>query len=94
MVLIDNVAPRPTPARWVHIAGALRQLPGDFRRLGPRDARWLFGFRTSRLWLEHVASDRYLSRHEFERVYGAAFPGADFQHFGYAHGMVWRSLSD
>jgi len=94
MVLIDNVASRPTPARWVHVLGALRQLPGDLRRLGPRDARWLFGFRTSRPWLEHVASDRYLSRHEFERVYGAAFSGADFQHFGYAHGMVWRSLPD
>ena len=94
MVLIDNVASRPPPARWVHVLGALRQLPGDLRRLGPRDARWLFGFRTSRPWLEHVASDRYLSRHEFERVYGAAFSGADFQHFGYAHGMVWRSLPD
>ena len=94
MVLIDNVASRPTPARWVHVLGALRQLPGDLRRLGPRDARWLFGFRTSRPWLEHVASDRYLSRHEFERVYGTAFPDADFQHFGYAHGMVWRSLPD
>ena len=90
IVLIDNVASRPTPPRWVHVLGALRHFPADVRRMGWIEARWLFVFRTSRPWLEHLASDRYLSRREFERVYGAAFPGAQFQQLGYAHGLVWR----
>jgi SAM-dependent methyltransferase len=88
-ILIDNVASRPTPPRWVHVLGAVRAVPRDVARLGVRQARWLFGFRTSAPWLDHLASDRYLSRQEFERRYGSIFPGARFQDLGYAHGLVW-----
>jgi len=94
IVLIDNVASRPTPPRWVHVLGALRHFPADVRRLGWVNSRWLFTFRTSRPWLDHLASDSYLSRREFERVYGATFRGAHFQQLGYAHGLVWRKLAN
>ena len=89
-ILIDNTASRPTPPRWVHILGALRNSPGDVRRLGWRQARWLMLFRTSAPWLDHLASDRYLSRQAFERQYGSIFLGARFQSLGYAHALVWR----
>jgi SAM-dependent methyltransferase len=89
-ILIDNVASRPTPARWVHVLGAVRQIPSDVRRLGWRQAKWLMQFRTSASWLDHLASDRYLSRQEFERQYGSIFLGARFQSLGYAHALVWR----
>jgi SAM-dependent methyltransferase len=88
-ILIDNVASRPTPPRWVHVLGAVRNIPTDVRRLGWRKARWLMQFRTSASWLDHLASDRYLSRQAFERQYGSIFPGGRFQSLGYAHALVW-----
>ena len=88
-ILIDNVASQPTPPRWVHVAGAMRNIPGDVTRLGWRQARWLLQFRTSAPWLGHLASDRYLSRQAFERRYGSIFPEARFKNLGYAHGLVW-----
>jgi len=89
-ILIDNVASRPTPPRWVHVIGAVRQVPHDIARLSARQARWLFKFRTSASWLDHLASDRYLSRQAFELEYGSVFPGARFQNLGYAHALVWE----
>ena len=89
-ILIDNIASRPTPPRWVHVLGAVRQVPSDVARLGGRQARWLFKFRTSASWLDHLASDRYLSRQAFELEYGSVFPGARFQNLGYAHALVWE----
>ncbi len=96
-VLIDNVARRPsekmlpdwTPARWVHVLGAVREFPGDVGRLGWTQARWLLKFRTSAPWLAHLASDRYLSPQALERRYDAVFPGAQFTDLGFARGMVW-----
>ncbi len=88
-ILIDNVASRPTPPRWIHVLGAVRDFPSDVARLGWRQAKWLLKFRTSAPWLDHLASDRYLSRQAFERRYGSIFPGARFQNLGYADALVW-----
>lgn len=91
MMLIDNVAPRPSVPRWRHAAGALRRFPFDVLRLGPRSASSVLSFQIGRPWLEHMASDRYLSPAEFERVYGAAFPGGRFAKLGYLHALVWNN---
>jgi SAM-dependent methyltransferase len=88
-ILIDNVASRATPARWIHVLGAVREFPGDIARVGAHHAAWLLKFRTSAAWLDHLASDRYLSRQAFERRYAAIFPGARFESLGYAHALVW-----
>ena len=88
-VLIDNVARRPMLPGWVHVLGAVRQFPNDVGRLDWRRAGWMLKFRTSPQWLEHLASDRYLSREQFERSYGAVFRGARFTDLGFAHGLVW-----
>src|SRR3989442_13348864 len=80
---------RPTPARWVHVLGALRDLPGDIARVGARHAGWLVQFRTSPASLDHLASDRYLSSQAFVRRYASIFSGARFENLGYAHGLVW-----
>lgn len=90
-VLIDNVAPRPRVARWRHAAGAIRRFPLDALRLGPRDASWSLGFQIGQPWLDHLDSDRYLSRAEFERVYSAVFPGGRFVGLGYLHALMWRN---
>lgn len=89
-ILIDSVAPRPTPPRLVNLAGAIREIPVDLRRHGRRDARWLVRFRTSKPWLDHLAGDRYLSRRAFGERYGAVFPGAEFHVVGHGLGLVWR----
>ncbi|MCF2531670.1 class I SAM-dependent methyltransferase [Yinghuangia soli] len=91
-ILVDNVAARPTPPRWAYVTGAAYELPRDIARLGRRDAWWLYRFRTSRPWLAHLLSDRYLTRTQFERHYGAAFPGAEFTDLGFAHAMVWHNI--
>jgi SAM-dependent methyltransferase len=96
-VLIDNVARRPsqkmlpdrTPARWVHVLGAVREFPGYVARIGWRQAAWQLKFRTSVPWLAHLAGDRYLSPQVLEQRYGAVFRGAQFTDLGFAHGMVW-----
>ena len=88
--LIDNVAPRPSVPRWRHIAGAVRRFPLDVLRLGGRDAAWLLKFQISGPWLDHLASDRFLNRNEFERIYGAVFPGGRFVRLGYLHALLWR----
>jgi len=97
MVLIDNVARRPsqkmlpdwTPARWVHVLGAVRDYPGDVVRIGWRQAKWQLKFRTSAPWLAHLETDRYLSPQAFEQRYAAVFPGARFTDLGFARGLVW-----
>jgi SAM-dependent methyltransferase len=97
VVLIDNVARRPskkmlpdwTPARWVHVLGALRDFPADIARVGWRQARWQLKFRTSPPWLAHLESDRYLSPQAFGQRYATVFPGARFTDLGFARGLVW-----
>jgi len=90
-ILIDSVAARPTPPGWVYRFGAVREFPADLRRHGWQEAWWLLRFRSSTPWLDHVASDRYLSRQVFEQRYGAVFPGAQFHALGYVHAAVWHN---
>lgn len=92
-ILIDNVASRPTPPGWVYRLGAVRELPADLGRHG-WEAWWLLRFRISTAWLDHLASDRYLSRRVFEQRYGAVFPNARFHALGYAHALVWHNPSE
>lgn len=88
-IVIDNVAWTTTPPRLVHLVSAYRHFPFDVLAHGWREARWMFNFRTDARWLDHLASDRYLSRKHFRRLYGAVFTGARFQSFGWAEGLVW-----
>jgi hypothetical protein len=44
-------------------------------------------------WLDHRASDRYLSREQFEQTYAQTFPAARSSRVGRAHGMLWDNLS-
>jgi ubiquinone/menaquinone biosynthesis C-methylase UbiE len=89
IVLIDNTAPRPTVPRWRPVAGAVRRFPVDVLRLGRRDAAWALKFQISRPWLDHLASDRFLNRKEFERIYSAVFTGGQFFRLGYLHALLW-----
>jgi hypothetical protein len=75
----------------VYRLGAVRGFPADLRRHGWQQACWLLKFRTSTAWLDHLTSDRYLSRQGFEQRHGAIFRGAQFHALGYAHALVWHN---
>jgi SAM-dependent methyltransferase len=92
-VLVDVVSDRrPTPPRRAYVAGAIASLVPDVVRLGPRDAWWLLRFRTSRPWLAHLLTDRFLSRAQFRALYGEVFPGARFVDRGYALAAIWSGV--
>jgi SAM-dependent methyltransferase len=89
VVLIDCVACRPAIPRWWLLGGAVRDLLRDLVRR-PAHARELFRLRTDPAWLDHVTSDRYLSRVAFERRYAQVFPGAHFSPVDGFHTMLWH----
>lgn len=74
-ILADLVANRDRLPKWFFRAGAVLQLARD---LGARRASAWERFRlaTHPAWIDHLASDRYLSAAEFDRRYCAALPGA------------------
>jgi 2-polyprenyl-3-methyl-5-hydroxy-6-metoxy-1,4-benzoquinol methylase len=94
IVLVDNTAAHPTPARRTYVRGAARELREELRRLSARDAWWLYRFRTGGAWLDHLMSDRYLSPSQFRRQYGRVFPGAEFSDLDFATAMQWTCPKD
>ncbi|WP_433164087.1 class I SAM-dependent methyltransferase [Kribbella sp. CA-247076] len=92
VAIVDNVSDRwPTPPRWVYLLGAWLGFPRQLARRGIRDAWFEFRFWHSRPWLEHLASDRYLSRSQFREVYDDVFPGAQYTDVGFALAMRWTA---
>jgi hypothetical protein len=90
VAVVDNVSDRwPTPPRWAYQVGACLGFPGSLRRLGLRDAWFQFRFWHSKPWLEHLMSDRYLSRAQFREIYASVFPGARYDDLGFALAMRW-----
>lgn len=92
VALIDNVSDRyPTPPRWAYTWPARLTFPREVRRLGLKDAWFQLRFWHSRPWLDHLLSDRYLSREQFRAVYSDVFPGAQFDDLGFSLAMLWTA---
>jgi SAM-dependent methyltransferase len=90
VAVVDNVCDRyPTPPRSLYLLGAWLGFPRQVARLGLRDAWFEFRFWHSKPWLDHLASDRYLSRVQFREVYDEVFPGAEYTDLGFALAMRW-----
>jgi ubiquinone/menaquinone biosynthesis C-methylase UbiE len=64
---------------WMFALMAIAEAPSWARRVGAANAVRALRFQLSRPWREHLASDHFLKPDEFERVYGAALPGAGFE---------------
>jgi SAM-dependent methyltransferase len=94
VAIVDAVSDRPALPKWHFAAGALLAPPRDCLRHGPVAALRLLRFRLSQPWLEHLASDRYLSAPRFRELYGAALPGASFKPEGPFLGMLWEAPAD
>jgi ubiquinone/menaquinone biosynthesis C-methylase UbiE len=90
VAVVDNVCDLyPTPPRATYLLGAWLGFPRQVARLGVRDAWFEFRFWHSKPWLDHLASDRYLSRQQFREVYDEVFPGAEYDDLGFALAMRW-----
>jgi len=87
-VLADLVTERGRVPKWWFRAGALLQLARDVA--GRRGHAWeRYRLATASAWLEHLASDRYLSGADFDRRYCAALPGATTQMVGQFRVCTW-----
>lgn len=90
VAVVDNVCDLyPTPPRRAYTWGALIGFPREVRRLGWKDAWFELRFWFSKPWLEHLLSDRYLSRAQFRELYDSVFPGAEYDDLGFALAMRW-----
>jgi SAM-dependent methyltransferase len=80
-VLVDIVSPAgalartPLRHRWYGLGDAARTLR---RRRSPADAWLVLRLRQHKVWMQHAATNRPLTREQFHRAYGAAFPAATF----------------
>lgn len=75
----------------VLVLEALALLPTDLLRLGARNGLRLFRFRVSKPWLQHLASDRFLTPDEFRAIYGRELPGAKFISLKPFEAVVWEA---
>jgi len=80
-VLVDIVSPpgrrarTPLMHRWYGVADAARTL---VRRRSAGDAWLVLRLRQHRVWMQHTATNRPLTRPQFHELYGAVFEGAEF----------------
>ena len=93
VVLIDNVADHPSVPRQWFIGEAIRTLAGDLlrRRRSVAEALELYRLNTDPAWLDHLTTDRFLSRDQFARYYAGVFPGARFTDLYRARAVCWDS---
>ncbi len=91
VVLIDNVADLPSVPRQWFITQAIYTLAGDLlrRRRPLAEALELYRLNTDPAWLDHLTSDRFLSRDQFARYYAGVFPGARFTDLYRARAVCW-----
>ena len=88
MAIVADVVGRSLPVSGLRIL-ALAQLLGDTVRR-PEHAVELYRLGTEPAWLAHLASDRYLSREQFEAALERYFPGAAFARAKHLHVCSWR----
>ncbi|WP_238335302.1 class I SAM-dependent methyltransferase [Kribbella amoyensis] len=93
IALADTVSKHPSTPRWWLYGGEVRKFARNLVNRGPAEAWEIFRLSTGP-WLDHRVSDRYLDRDGFERVYGAAYPGATFVQVGRAHAALWQRGTD
>ncbi|MFB2920537.1 MULTISPECIES: class I SAM-dependent methyltransferase [Aerosakkonema] len=92
IVLRDNVSEVETPATIVYIVGAMQDFIPDCLKYGLGNATRLFELRTSKPWLGHLASDRYLSAQQFQEIYSRVFPNCSLTKLGCFMGVIWSNI--
>lgn len=91
IVILDNVSEVETPPTYVYILGAIQEfIPHSFK-FGLTNAVRIFKHNTSKSWLDHLASDKYLSEQDFYDLYGKLLPGCQFHKMGWAMGLFGQN---
>ena len=85
-ILTDVISPNETPPRIVYIVGALQEYIPNLREYGRKTANRIFRFQTSKHWLDHLASDHYLSSDAFRELYSIHLLNCTFPRQGY---LIW-----
>ena len=81
IVILDNVSEVETPPTYVY---KLRVFTALFQ-IWNKNAIRIYNHNTSKSWLEHLASDKYLPHDLYEKL----LPGCQFHKMGWAMGVVW-----
>lgn len=89
IVILDNVSEVETPPTYVYVLGAIQDFLPHCLKFGMKNAIRVFKHNTSKSWLEHLASDKYLSEQDYYDLYGKLLPGCQFYNMGWAMGVVW-----
>ena len=90
LFVMDNVSEKPTPSTWTYIVGAYLDFPRHWKRFGLKNARRIFKHSTSKSWLNHLATDRYLSKKGYEEIYGKLLPGCKLIQDGWNMKVIWH----
>lgn len=89
-VLTDVVSENETPPRYIYQIGALQEYIPNVINYGFVIANRVFRFRISEHWLNHLASDHYLSSSRFEEIYAQLLPNAIVPKAGH---LIWDKPS-
>lgn len=91
IVILDNVSEIETLPRYVYILGAIQEFIPHCVRFGIKNAMRIFKHNISKPWLEHLASDKYLSEQSYYDIYGQLLPNCKFYKMGWAIGIIWEN---
>lgn len=86
LIVADVVSPNETPPRYVYIIGAFQEYLPNVMNYGLKTANRIFKFRTSKHWLDHLATDHYLSAEAFRQLYSQYLHNCTFPRDGF---LIW-----
>lgn len=91
IAIIDVVSEKQTPHAIHYILGAFMEFAPLAIRIGFSGAIRIFKFRLSKHWLNHLATDRYLSENGFKELFGSCLPECKFKKIHRFHSAVWEN---
>ncbi|WP_256093679.1 hypothetical protein, partial [Staphylococcus aureus] len=77
------------PPTYVYKLGAIQEFLPHCFKFGIKNAIRIYHHNTSKSWLEHLASDQYLSEQNYYDLYEKLLPGGQFHKTGWAMALVW-----
>lgn len=86
LIITDVISNTETPPRYIYLIGAMQEYLPNVMKFDLKTANRIYRFRTSKQWLAHLASDRYLSPISFEQTYSRLLPNCRFPKQGH---LIW-----
>lgn len=91
IAILDCTYEKGSPSIPRSIAVAYLSFVFDVGRIGVKNAARVFSFRVSRPWLEHLASDKYLTKKQFTELYSGCLPGCKIEQETCFMGVLWEN---